>query len=148
MRSLSSLTFICFLNRIFFSLLDKSIKASIQFAYNKYSVCILCYLGISNLNSCSMKKSSVITFRTSSSEVENLKVISKNSRISKSECCRLALRLFLHKYGKNMDELLYDYSELLDADKEDLLNQLKESYEDIQHYTTKKVDFEDIFGDQ
>ena len=47
-----------------------------------------------------------------------------------------------------MGELLYDYSELLDADKESLLDQLKESYEDIQHYTTKKVDFEDIFGDQ
>jgi len=84
----------------------------------------------------------------SSSELENLKVISKNSKISKSECCRLALRLFLYKYGKNMGELLYDYSELLDADKESLLDQLKENYEDIQHYTTKKVDFEDIFGEQ
>jgi hypothetical protein len=95
-----------------------------------------------------MKKQSVITFRTSPSELEDLKVLSKNSKISKSECCRLALRLFLHKYGKDMSQLLYDYSELLDADKDSLLDQLKENYEDIQHYTTRDVDFEDIFGEK
>ena len=92
-----------------------------------------------------MKKQSVITFRTTPDEVERLKVISKNSNISKSECCRLALRLFLHKYGKSMDGLLHDYSELLDADRQSVLDQLQENLDDIQHYSTKKVKFEDMF---
>ena len=44
-----------------------------------------------------------------------------------------------------MDQLLHDYPELLDADKQSVLDRLKENYEDIQHYSTKKITFEDMF---
>ena len=66
-----------------------------------------------------MKKKSVVTFRTSERDSQYLKEISRLVDIKKTECCRLALKMFIEKYRQNPDLLFEDYTELLKKDRED-----------------------------
>ena len=66
-------------------------------------------------------KNTIITFRAPGPDKHQLTSLSKESGISKSECCRLALRIFLNEFKADYNKLWQEYENLKRQDQDRFL---------------------------